>query len=158
MTETKRRITREGREAMAQAGRTVGTRNLLAWREAHDADAQRAREETKEFERLLREEMGTDASAIGLGLIKSAVASFVVVAEVSKRLTRASGRIGRIKALHEVIVEAQRNLFRVLKALQIDSDSPAAQDLRRARILERVNAEITESRANDPRTKGVIDG
>jgi hypothetical protein len=135
-----RRISREGRDAMRQAGRTVGARNLEHWRAEHDVGAQETREDVARFQQLLECEVGATASAVSVGLVKSAIASYAVVAEVSRRLPLAFGRIGRLRSLHELLIEAQRNLFRCLNALRVDSESPAAQEARRQRVLAEIRA------------------
>lgn len=140
----KNNVSPEGRLECAR----VGSANLKAWRASHDADAQRARELSADFERRLREEIGPDASAIGLGLIESAVASYACMVIVSLKLRLGSQRLDRLKELHALLVESQRNLYRVLKALQIDDDRPAAKEARRERLLERIRGDLAVSRAD----------
>jgi hypothetical protein len=150
----KKKVTKAGRAAMGEAGRE----NLTAWRATQDADAQRARELTADFERRLREEIGPDASVIGLGLIESAIASYRCMVIVSLKLSTGSQRLDRIRELHGLLVESQRNLYRVLRALQVDDDRPAAKEARRERVLARIRGDLAVSRTeNAPNTeKGAV--
>jgi hypothetical protein len=140
-----RKVSKAGKAAMAASGRA----NLTAWRAAQDVDAQRVRELTAEFEGRLRQEIGPDASVLGLGFIESAIASYRCMAIVSLKLSIGSQRLDRIRELHGLLVESQRNLYRVLRALQIDGDRPAAREARRERVLARVRGDIAGSRAEN---------
>lgn len=140
-----RKISKAGRAAMGAAGKA----NLTAWRATQDADAQRARELTVDFERRLREDIGPDASPVGVGLIESAIASYRCMVIVSLKLSIGSLRLDRIRELHGLLVESQRNLYRVLKALQVDDDRPAAKEARRERVLARIRGDLAVSRTEN---------
>jgi hypothetical protein len=128
-----RKVSKEGRAACARAGAA----NLKKWRASKDADATRVLEMTVAFETQLREEIGQD-TAIASALSKSAVASYSTICIASLNLLKGLGRLDRVKELHGLLCEAQRLLYRNLKALLAWKESPEARDA----ALKRLTASV----------------
>lgn len=140
-----RKISAAGRAAMARAG----VANLRKYHEGvlSTLTAQ-VRERTQQFERSIRTEF-PDPPAIVAGLVESAIASFSSLIKLTSLQSAGSIRIDRMERVHALQVEAQRNLFRVSKALAAYSETSDAQE-RRLSAIRRPQAGATPEVASTP--------
>jgi hypothetical protein len=134
----KRRTSKRfSREASAECAR-AGDANLRAWREGKLAPAvTTANEKVAEFERKLRAEF-PDPPAVVVALIESAIASFTSLTAVTCGKQIGSLRIDRLERAHALQVEAQRTLYRAVRALAGYADSPEGREA----VLRRLTASV----------------
>jgi hypothetical protein len=130
----KNRLSRSGRAECARAGGA----NLRAWREGKLAPAVAiANEKVAEFKRKLRAEF-PDPPAVVVALIESAVASFTSLTAVTCGKTIGSLRIDKLERAHALQVEAQRTLYRAVRALAAYADTPEAREA----VLRRLTVSV----------------
>lgn len=125
----------------------VLTANLRAWREGVLAPAVKAaNEKVAEFERKLRAEF-PEPPAVVVALIESAIASFMSLSAVTVGKTIGSLRIDKLERAHALQVEAQRTLYRAVRALAGYADSPEGREAVLRRLTVSVPPLSEEERA-----------
>jgi hypothetical protein len=147
----KKRFSRKASAACAKSGNA----NLRAWREGVLAPAvAAANEKVKEFERKLRAEF-PDPPAVVVALIESAIASFMSLSAVTVGKTIGSLRIDKLERAHALQVEAQRTLYRAVRALAAFADTPEAREA----VLRRITASVPAPTLEDTaaRIKSEVD-
>lgn len=135
MKEKRKRVL--SRAGSAECARS-GDANLRAWREGKLAPAVAgANEKVAEFERKLRAEF-PDPPAVVVALIESAIASYTSLAAVTCGKQIGSLRIDRLERAHALQVEAQRTLYRAVRALAAYADTPEAREA----VIRRLTASV----------------